>query len=43
MCVYISLYIIYRHIPYCYIYEGEDRAPKKVMLEFPQGKREYIS
>lgn len=43
MCIYVSLYIIYRHIPYFYIYEEEDRAPKKVVLEFSQGRREFIS
>lgn len=43
MCVYIFLYFIYRHIPYFYVYEGEDRAPKKVMLELSQGRRECIS
>lgn len=43
MCVYMFLYLIYRHIPYFYVYEGEDRAPKKVMLELSQGRRESIS
>lgn len=41
--VYAYLCIINRHIPYRYIYEGEDRAPKKVVLEFPQGRRESTS
>lgn len=34
----VSLYIIDRHINYCYIYEGDNRAPKKRRVRISSGE-----